>query len=124
MVYTTHLHKYGYISRYLVPSVELPMMAKIPGFDEILIDMEHSSFDLDEIAALDGVDSLLIGTNDLTAEMGIHRDYENPRVTEAYQRTNVPSTPAKRSVSGLALEGFIHAWIWLTSSARWAPTGS
>jgi hypothetical protein len=86
MVYTTHLHKYGYISRYLVPSVESPMMAKAAGFDGILIDMEHSS-DLDEIAALDGVDSLLIGTNDLTAEMGIPGDYENPRVTEAYQRT-------------------------------------
>ncbi|KAH8656886.1 HpcH/HpaI aldolase [Ilyonectria robusta] len=42
---------------------------------------------VDEIAAVDGVDSLLIGTNDLTAEMGIPGDYENPRVTEAYKRT-------------------------------------
>ncbi|KAI8679271.1 HpcH-HpaI domain-containing protein [Fusarium keratoplasticum] len=42
---------------------------------------------VDEIAALEGVDSLLIGTNDLTAEMGIPGDYENPRVTEAYERT-------------------------------------
>lgn len=31
----------------LVRSVELPMMAKTSGFDGILIDMEHSSFDLD-----------------------------------------------------------------------------
>lgn len=179
----------------LVRSVELPMMAKTAGFDGILIDMEHSSFDLDttgqlciaalyagiapivrapskdpfyvsrildggalgvivphirsvqdakdvvaaakfqpvgcrsstnglphfqyrsipakvanpvvnantlvipmietlealelvdEIAAVEGVDSLLIGTNDLTAEMGIPGDYENPRLTEAYERT-------------------------------------
>ncbi|CZT19049.1 related to 2,4-dihydroxyhept-2-ene-1,7-dioic acid aldolase [Ramularia collo-cygni] len=42
---------------------------------------------VDEIAAVEGVDSLLIGTNDLTAEMGIPGDYENPRVTEAYRRT-------------------------------------
>ncbi|KAK6842310.1 hypothetical protein PG990_005744 [Apiospora arundinis] len=42
---------------------------------------------VDEIAAVDGVDSLLIGTNDLTAEMGIPGDYENPRLTEAYERT-------------------------------------
>ncbi|RTE81593.1 hypothetical protein BHE90_003918 [Fusarium euwallaceae] len=42
---------------------------------------------VEEIAALEGVDSLLIGTNDLTAEMGIPGDYENPRVTEAYERT-------------------------------------
>lgn len=40
---------------------------------------------VDEIAAVEGVDSLLIGTNDLTAEMGIPGDYENPRVTEAYR---------------------------------------
>lgn len=42
---------------------------------------------VDEIAAIDGVDSLLIGTNDLTAEMGIPGDYENPRLTEAYEKT-------------------------------------
>ncbi|CAK1365573.1 unnamed protein product [Cercospora beticola] len=179
----------------LVRSVELPMMAKTAGFDGILIDMEHSSFDLDttgqlcmaalyagitpivrapskepffvsrildggalgvivphirsvqdakdvvaaakfqpvghrsstnglphfqfrsipakvanpvinantlvipmietlealelvdEIAAVEGVDSLLIGTNDLTAEMGIPGQYEQEQVTEAYRRT-------------------------------------
>ncbi|OLN87137.1 4-hydroxy-2-oxo-heptane-1,7-dioate aldolase 3 [Colletotrichum chlorophyti] len=171
------------LSLKLVKSVELPMMAKTAGFDGILVDMEHLSFDLettsqlctaalyagiapirildggalgvivphirsvqdardvvaaakvqpigtrsstnelphyqfcsipakisnpvtneatlvipmietlealelvDEIAALEGVDSLLIGTNDLTAEMGIPGDYENPRLTEAYERT-------------------------------------
>jgi 2-keto-3-deoxy-L-rhamnonate aldolase RhmA len=42
---------------------------------------------VDEIAALPGVDSLLIGTNDLTAEMGIPGEYENPRLTEAYEKT-------------------------------------
>ncbi|EON68818.1 hypothetical protein W97_08076 [Coniosporium apollinis CBS 100218] len=42
---------------------------------------------VDEIAAIEGVDSLLIGTNDLTAEMGIPGQYEDPRVTEAYERT-------------------------------------
>lgn len=35
----------------LVRSVELPMMAKTAGFDGILIDMEHSSFDLDTTGA-------------------------------------------------------------------------
>ena len=36
----------------LVRSVELPMMAKTAGFDGILIDMEHSSFDLDTTSRL------------------------------------------------------------------------
>jgi len=42
--------------------------------------------DVDAIAAVPGIDSLLIGTNDLTAEMGIPGDYENPRLTAAYEK--------------------------------------
>jgi 2-keto-3-deoxy-L-rhamnonate aldolase RhmA len=38
-----------------------------------------------EIAAVPGVDVLLIGTNDLCAEMGIHGDFGNERVAEAYK---------------------------------------
>lgn len=41
---------------------------------------------VDEIAAVPGVDSLLIGTNDLTAEMGIPGDYESPRLMQAYEK--------------------------------------
>jgi 2-keto-3-deoxy-L-rhamnonate aldolase RhmA len=37
-----------------------------------------------EIAAVPGVDVLLIGTNDLCAEMGIPGDFGNDRVAEAY----------------------------------------
>lgn len=37
------------------------------------------------IAAVPGVDVLLIGTNDLCAEMGIHGDFANERVAEAYK---------------------------------------
>src|ERR1700733_7022740 len=39
----------------------------------------------DAIAAVPGVDVLLIGTNDLCAEMGIHGDFGNDRVAEAYR---------------------------------------
>ncbi len=41
----------------------------------------------DEIISVDGVDMVLIGTNDLTADMGIPGEYDHPRVKEAYQRT-------------------------------------
>jgi len=40
-----------------------------------------------EIAAVPGIDVLLIGTNDLCAEMGIPGDYGNARVVEAYDKT-------------------------------------
>src|SRR4051812_36456116 len=40
----------------------------------------------DEIVGVEGVDMALFGTNDLTADMGIAGDYENPKVHEAYAR--------------------------------------
>ena len=39
----------------------------------------------DDIAALDGVDALLIGTADLTAEMGIPGQVDHPDVVAAYE---------------------------------------
>ncbi len=39
----------------------------------------------DAIAAVSGVDVLLIGTNDLTLEMGISGKYDDPRVVRAYE---------------------------------------
>jgi 2-keto-3-deoxy-L-rhamnonate aldolase RhmA len=41
----------------------------------------------EEIVAVEGVDMVLIGTNDLTADMEIPGDYENPKVRDAYART-------------------------------------
>jgi len=41
---------------------------------------------IEEIAAVPGVDLLLIGSNDLTAEMGIPGQYDHPRLTEAFRR--------------------------------------
>src|SRR3954468_3306209 len=38
----------------------------------------------DEIFAVDGVDMVLFGTNDMTADMGIPGEYEHPRVRDAY----------------------------------------
>jgi 4-hydroxy-2-oxoheptanedioate aldolase len=41
----------------------------------------------DAIAAVDGIDILFIGTNDLCAQMGISGNYGHPSVRSAYQRT-------------------------------------
>jgi 4-hydroxy-2-oxoheptanedioate aldolase len=40
----------------------------------------------DEILGVEGVDMVLFGTNDLTADMGIAGDYEHPKVRDAYAR--------------------------------------
>lgn len=50
---------------------------------ETLEALEH----VEEIAAVDGVDMLFIGTNDLTTEMGQMNNFDHPRVRDAYQRT-------------------------------------
>ena len=41
---------------------------------------------VEEIAAVSGVDVILIGTNDLCMEMGIPGEYSNPKVKEAYTK--------------------------------------
>jgi 4-hydroxy-2-oxoheptanedioate aldolase len=41
----------------------------------------------DEIAAVEGVDLVLIGTNDLLADMGLPGQYEHALVRQAYERT-------------------------------------
>jgi 4-hydroxy-2-oxoheptanedioate aldolase len=42
---------------------------------------------LDEIAAVDGIDVLFIGPNDLTMDMGIHGQYDHPRFKDALKAT-------------------------------------
>jgi len=41
----------------------------------------------DEIAAVEGVDMVLIGVNDMLASMGLAGQYEHPKVRDAYART-------------------------------------
>jgi 4-hydroxy-2-oxoheptanedioate aldolase len=51
----------------------------------VMLETPKAIANADAIAAVPGVDVLLIGTNDLCAEMGIHGDFGNAKVAEAYQ---------------------------------------
>ena len=42
---------------------------------------------MDEIVAVEGVDMVMIGTNDLLADLGLAGQYDHPKVHEAYERT-------------------------------------
>jgi 4-hydroxy-2-oxoheptanedioate aldolase len=42
---------------------------------------------IEEIAAVEGVDMVLIGTNDFLADLGRPGEYDHPKVREAYERT-------------------------------------
>ncbi|MGH8691830.1 MAG: HpcH/HpaI aldolase family protein [Burkholderiales bacterium] len=50
----------------------------------VMIESPQGVAACDEIAAVKGVDALLIGTNDLCFEMGIPGQFNDPRVAEAY----------------------------------------
>ncbi len=50
----------------------------------VMLETPTAIANAEEIAAVPGVDVLLIGTNDLCAEMGIHGDFGNERVASAY----------------------------------------
>jgi 4-hydroxy-2-oxoheptanedioate aldolase len=52
----------------------------------VMLETPKAIANADEIAAVPGVDVLLIGTNDLCAEMGIHGDFGHERVGQAYQK--------------------------------------
>jgi 2-keto-3-deoxy-L-rhamnonate aldolase RhmA len=41
----------------------------------------------DEILSVNGVDMVMIGSNDMTADMGIPGQYDHPRLKEAYAKT-------------------------------------
>jgi 2-keto-3-deoxy-L-rhamnonate aldolase RhmA len=50
----------------------------------VMIESPQAVGNAREIAAVEGIDALLIGTSDLTAEMGISGQIDHPRVAEAY----------------------------------------
>ena len=51
----------------------------------VMLETPEAIANADAIAAVPGIDVLLIGTNDLTAEMGIPGELMNPRITDAYK---------------------------------------
>ena len=52
----------------------------------IMLESPKAIENVDEIAAVSGVDVILIGTNDLCMEMGIPGEYDNLKVKEAYKK--------------------------------------
>jgi 2-keto-3-deoxy-L-rhamnonate aldolase RhmA len=52
----------------------------------MMIESPQAVEDAEAMAAVPGVDVLLVGTNDLTLEMGIPGQYDDPRVVAAYEK--------------------------------------
>jgi 4-hydroxy-2-oxoheptanedioate aldolase len=52
----------------------------------VMLETPDAIAKVDEIAAVEGLDVVLIGTNDLCAEMGIPGQFSDPRVEDAYRK--------------------------------------
>ena len=79
----------------------------------------------DEIFAAEGIDMALFGTNDMTADMGIPGDYENPRVRDAYARAIAAANKHSKhvGVGGLASRPKLIAE-FVKMGARYVSTGT
>lgn len=78
----------------------------------------------DEIAAVEGVDVLFIGTSDLTAELGISGQMGHPKVVEAYQAVG---DACRRHGKTLGMGGVYdeeNASRYVAMGARFLLTGS
>jgi 2-keto-3-deoxy-L-rhamnonate aldolase RhmA len=80
---------------------------------------------VEEIVAVEGVDMVLVGTSDLTAEMGIPGEFDDPRVKDAYARIIGAARGAGKHVGigGLAGRPDLVAQ-FVRMGARYVSTGT
>jgi 2-keto-3-deoxy-L-rhamnonate aldolase RhmA len=79
----------------------------------------------EEIVAVDGVDMVLLGLNDLLADWGIPGEYDHPRVREAYAKTIAACRKRGKhcGVGGLATRPDLVAE-FVEMGARYVSTGT
>jgi 4-hydroxy-2-oxoheptanedioate aldolase len=72
--------------RAMAPKEALPVLNQAT---MVIVQLESAAglAAIEEIAAVDGVDMVLIGTNDFLADLGRPGEYDHPKVREAYERT-------------------------------------
>jgi len=80
---------------------------------------------VEEIVAVDGVDMLLVGSNDLTAELGIPGAFDHPLLRDAYQRIIAAARKHGKhvGVGGLASRPDLTA-DFVRMGARYVSTGT
>ena len=76
------LPQFGYKS---VPVAESTTIANRETFVCVMLETPEAIAQADAIAAVPGLDAILIGTNDLCAEMGIPGQFADPRIEQAYR---------------------------------------
>ena len=84
-----HRSAMGTLPQFAYQSVPVGEATKAANEETLVIVMVESPEAIervDAIAAVPGIDSVLIGTNDLCAELGIPGKFDDPKVEDAYRR--------------------------------------
>ncbi|MGA2895611.1 MAG: aldolase/citrate lyase family protein [Xanthobacteraceae bacterium] len=91
----------------------------------VQFESEEAIVKADEILAVDGVDMVLIGSNDLLADWGLPGQFEHPRLREAYAKTIAACRRHGKyaGVGGLATRPQLAAE-FVAMGARYVSTGT
>ncbi len=91
----------------------------------VMIETRDALEHVEEIAAVEGIDMLLVGTNDLSGELGIPGAYGHETIRAAYRRTIDACRAAGKhtGVGGLATQPAIAAG-FVEMGARYVSTGT
>jgi 4-hydroxy-2-oxoheptanedioate aldolase len=91
----------------------------------VQFESEEALANADDIVAVEGVDMVLIGTNDLLSDWGLTGQYDHPRVREAYAKT---IAVCRRHGKHVAVGGFASrtdlAADYVRMGARYVSTGT
>ena len=96
----------------------------------VQFESEEALRNAEAIVAVDGVDMVLIGSNDMLASFGLAGQYEHPRLREAFARTievcrrqSKPDNPKHVGVGGLSSRPDLAAQ-FVKMGARYVSTGT
>ena len=86
----------------------------------IMIESVRAIENLDEILAVPDIDCVMIGPDDLSQDMGIPGELQNPKLLEIYDR--IFEVCNKRQMPcGLSAQSPEMAQSWISKGARWVP---
>ena len=108
----------------------LPAAQALPAMNEatmVIVQIESAAAlaAMEEIVAVDGVDLVMIGSNDLLADLGIPGEYDHPRLHQAYEQAIAACRRRGKhvGVGGLASRADLVAK-FVRMGARYVSTGT
>lgn len=86
----------------------------------VMVETQRSIDALPEILAVPGIDAIMIGPDDLSQDLGVPGDLQNPILLEAYERV-FDACRAAGAPFGLSSQSPAQAAVWLEKGAQWLP---